>query len=478
MGYFNTRSPACPNCARSQKSQVEKPATQDASSKAAVDKDLGKPVGKLDATVPQSLGKQEVPPPISAVQSKSGPLSVRLKLPALEKPIIKQQSGGKFASPISSVPGKGGQAPRECKMKYTVGASVPGFGGATQATFVDLRKTLAEAERQHAAKHADDPSQLWSTAPIIGAAVGADVSARSKLAISELQKRKAAIEKRLQSLPVEQQEKFKKNLQSRIEFKIFAMSSSAMRPGSIGQPGRDAIREGLAAVGSMKGKALRHTDVYFGLNKAMAVDDQATGAKKDQFGKLRDKEVALPVLGTGEPRTDGMPKELVTQNLALVDQYVAEGLGAQDTDPIELIAKQYMLDVTIHPCIDANGRSSLMATFPLAETFGLPWPLVTKKGSNVFHCQNGQAADGHALHPAEAMAFIVEGMSANLDLQEQLLDQPDATPPCSAQDCGKTSWVRVTHQKCGYDARFCETHLPLATCPKCGDIGILKEFVQ
>jgi|HubBroStandDraft_5_1064220.scaffolds.fasta_scaffold187146_2 hypothetical protein len=137
-----------------------------------------------------------------------------------------------------------------------------------------------------------------------------------------------------------------------------------------------------------------------------------------------------------------------------------------------------MLDVTIHPCIDANGRSSLMATFPLADKFGLPWPLVTKKGSNVFHCQNGQAVDGHSMHPAEVMAFIVEGMSANLDLQEQLLDNPNVPPVCTIEGCETMSWAHVTHKRCGFVADLCETHIPNAACLKCGEIGLVKDFVQ
>lgn len=352
---------------------------------------------------------------------------------------------------------------------------MPGFGGVTEKTFQPLRRSLAEEERNHAKAHPDDSKEAWSVGPILKSSVG-DAAAMSKEAISKLKQRQETIRKRLSELSEAEREKFERGYQARLEHKMFEMSGTATRPGELGEPGRNAIRAGLECVKTIDAARTPHSDAYLQLNKAMAVDDQATGAKKDQFGKPRDKPVALPVLFPSEPRVEAMPVACLAENMSGLDDYVSSSLKDSSADPIELIAKQYMTDVTIHPCVDANGRSSLMATFPLADKFGLPWPLVTKKGSEVFHCQDGQAEDGHAMHPAEVMAHIVEGMSNNLALQEALLDDPESLKPCGIDKCGGLAWANVQH-RCGLNAFYCDKHMPKSVCPRCSDIGIKTAFV-
>jgi hypothetical protein len=168
-----------------------------------------------------------------------------------------------------------------------------------------------------------------------------------------------------------------------------------------------------------------------------------------------------------------MPVQAMKENLEVLDKFVAANL--EKMNPIELMAKQYMTDITIHPCVDGNGRSALLSMFPIANKFGLPVPLVTDLGTCIFHPQNGQATKECSAHPADAMAAVAQGMRLYLELRERVFKELDQPVLCAK--CKDLAWMRIKH-KCGFDEPRCPAHTTKATCEKCDLPGLEKKFLS
>lgn len=494
VGYFDSRYSGCPNpkCKAYVKPEgLSKPSVttpqtpprpQPSPTPKVVD-EVPKPSPTLVSTRPSGTDRGTSQPPKQDGGPKltiaTTPLASRLGLPEMPKPVI-SLIRGKPRTPLpkkeETIGPNKTYTPRPYGKSFKLSSTVVGFEDVNATTTREQRTALAESERKYAAERSDDPKAVWSVKPILDADVG-PARGRAAKAMEDLKRRNETLEDKKSKLSEEDKKLFDKLLQKRMAYKLFEMSGTATRPGNLGQPGRDAIVKAVNTVAEIDPDKEPHDAIFLKLNKAMAVNDSATGATVDQFGKRRTKAVALPVLKPSEPRADGMPPEVVGENLEALNDYISTKLKDTDVNPIELIAKQYMMDVTVHPCIDANGRSALLSTFPLAQKFGLPWPLVTKTGSEVFHCQAGQANDTDALHPADVMAYIAEGMSNNLKLQEQLLEGLKSQATCSAEQCSELAWANVEHGKCKTSKPFCDLHLPKSLCPNCGDIGIKTAYI-
>ena len=351
---------------------------------------------------------------------------------------------------------------------FKLSSSVSGFAEVNVDTFHLLRSKLSE-EEDTLCENCSKGCTPWSLAPLLHAQVD-DANSRVESVISGIKVKFAQQNAKLKELGRELQ------YRQRVFQKLYNMSSSAKRPGGNGKPAQGAIKKGLSKAVKISElvELPSPSEIFISLNLELAVQDAATGATLDQFGKYRNQEVALPALKPVEPRADAMPHGCIEENMLLLDQYVAEKLRSV-TDPIEVMAKQYVAHVTIHPCVDANGRSALLAIFPLANKFELPWPLVTENGSKVFHCQNQQAESGKTIHPVDAMAYIIEGMYLNLELQRVIID--GETIVCQAEGCSQPAWVKTSCRTCKDSKAWCEEHVPAISCVSCKEITLAKEYL-
>lgn len=386
---------------------------------------------------------------------------------AMKKKCPLADNSSSSSSSSSKVP-----ATRPWSSPFSLGtANVPGFEGVDERTFEDLRIKLAKEE--DSLQKSPRLCDRWSITPLLDAQVGEAVE-RATAAVMMIRERYQQITQRVAALDNDAREIYRTRLAQRVRYSLYSMSSSAKRTGELGETGRTAVLNGITTVTNID--VLKpHSDNYMKLNQSMAVHDTFTGALPEQFGRPRLKPVALPALNPIEPRAEAMPPQCIEQNLNELNNWVAKNL--KTANPIELMSKQYVCDVTIHPCVDANGRSSLLALFPLAGQFELPWPLVTKRGAEVFHCQNGQATPGKTIHPADAMAYIVEGMDRHLLMMEALLNDKPAHY-CSAQECQNLAWMekpcKCDDEVKGWSTqRYCDIHVPKnSMCVRC------KEMVQ
>lgn len=114
------------------------------------------------------------------------------------------------------------------------------------------------------------------------------------------------------------------------------------------------------------------------------------------------------------------PERYVKANMETISTFIMKAKH-EKTNPLEIMAKAYMAEITSHPCEDGNGRTAVMTSMSLAKDLGLPMPLYSKIEVNMMRALAGQMQPEQNITPLDAMRSVAKAMDRRLTFEESLL---------------------------------------------------------
>ncbi len=192
--------------------------------------------------------------------------------------------------------------PRPWANAFDLGYVSEGFGTVGPKVFEAERIKLWETEK--ALREPEKEVKLrWSIGPVLEA----NVDQARRMAVTALENFRA----RLGAIEAKKKEmsdggsRFLAVSRRLLLYRLYASSQTATRPGDLGTPGRQAIDRAFDH--ALVAGPVAHTQCYLSINRAMAIDDPATGARKDQFGNLRTRRSPCPPSAPSSPERRPCP---------------------------------------------------------------------------------------------------------------------------------------------------------------------------
>ena len=114
------------------------------------------------------------------------------------------------------------------------------------------------------------------------------------------------------------------------------------------------------------------------------------------------------------------PDRGVVGNMTKIGAYLINSRKENVTNPLEILAKSYMAEITTHPCEDGNGRTAVLTSMMLAQDLGLPMPLYSKADTNMIRALGEQMKPEENITPIDAMVAVAQAIDRRLTFEESL----------------------------------------------------------